>query len=102
MKRTCALSHIDTLTDGNSQCGIFGRSKSPFAVHSGLDTLYPSTNAVFSPDDKYVLTGAGAAAKGGQGRLVILAKEGFGGGQVASSGHDAGQGRLAQQNKSGA
>lgn len=29
VKRTCALSHIDTLTDGNSQCGIFGRSKSP-------------------------------------------------------------------------
>lgn len=51
--------------------------KKPLAVHSGLGTLYPSTNAVFSPDDKYVLTGAGAAAKGGQGRLVILAKEGL-------------------------
>lgn len=51
--------------------------KKPLAVHSGLNTLYPNTNAVFSPDDKYVLTGAGATIKGGQGRLVILAKEGL-------------------------
>ncbi|KAF9535568.1 transcription factor [Crepidotus variabilis] len=48
--------------------------KKPLAVHSGLTTLYPSTNAVFSPDDKYVITGAGATAKGGQGRLVFLNK----------------------------
>jgi len=51
--------------------------KKPLAVHSGLNTLYPNTNAVFSPDDKYVITGAGATAKGGQGRLVILKKGGL-------------------------
>ncbi|KDR84766.1 hypothetical protein GALMADRAFT_233101 [Galerina marginata CBS 339.88] len=51
--------------------------KKPLAVHSGLTTLYPSTNAAFSPDDKYVITGAGATAKGGQGRLVILQKDGL-------------------------
>lgn len=51
--------------------------KKPLAVHSGLSTLYPSTNAVFSPDDKYVITGAGATAKGGQGRLVIMKKDGL-------------------------
>ncbi|KIM48429.1 hypothetical protein M413DRAFT_440158 [Hebeloma cylindrosporum] len=51
--------------------------KKPLAVPSGLNTLYPNTNAVFSPDDKYVITGAGATAKGGQGRLVILKKDGL-------------------------
>ncbi|KAF4623358.1 hypothetical protein D9613_001607 [Agrocybe pediades] len=51
--------------------------KKPLAVHSGLTTLYPTTNAVFSPDDKYVITGAGAISKGGQGRLVILNKNGL-------------------------
>ncbi|KAH9487147.1 WD repeat-containing protein 70 [Psilocybe cubensis] len=51
--------------------------KKPLAVRSGLNTLYPGTNAVFSPDDKYVITGAGATSKGGQGRLVILNKDGL-------------------------
>jgi hypothetical protein len=49
--------------------------KKPVAVHSGLTTLYPNTNAVFSPDDKYVVTGAGASAKGGAGRLSFLKKD---------------------------
>jgi hypothetical protein len=48
--------------------------KKPTAVHEGLATLYPNTNAVFSPDEKYVITGAGSAAKGGKGRLVIMEK----------------------------
>ncbi|KAF9480451.1 transcription factor [Pholiota conissans] len=51
--------------------------KKPLAIHSGLNTLYPSTNAVFSPDDKYVITGAGSTTKGGQGRLVIMKKDGL-------------------------
>ncbi|PPQ90468.1 hypothetical protein CVT25_014986 [Psilocybe cyanescens] len=65
--------------DGNLIGGVWDlRSfKKPLAVHSGLSTLYPSTNAVFSPDDKYVITGAGATSKGGQGRLVILNKDGL-------------------------
>jgi len=50
--------------------------KKPLAVHSGLTTLYPNTNAVFSPDNKYVITGAGAASKSGQGRLVFMQKGG--------------------------
>ncbi|OCH96601.1 transcription factor [Obba rivulosa] len=49
--------------------------KKPLAIHEGLTTLYPSTNAIFSPDDKYVVTGAGAAAKGGNGRLMFLKKD---------------------------
>jgi len=46
-------------------------------VHSGLTTLYPNTNAVFSPDNKYVITGAGAALKNGQGKLVFMQREGL-------------------------
>lgn len=38
-------------------------------------TLYPNTNAVFSPDDKYVITGAGAVTKGGNGKLLLLQKD---------------------------
>jgi len=51
--------------------------KKPLAVHSGLTTLYPNTNAVFSPDNKYIITGAGAASKSSQGRLVFMQKEGL-------------------------
>ena len=48
--------------------------KKPLATQSELATLYPHTNAVFSPDDRYVMTGAGATIKGGKGRLVFLEK----------------------------
>lgn len=44
-------------------------------MHSGLTTLYPNTNAVFSPDDKYVVTGAAASDKGGTGRLLFMKKD---------------------------
>jgi hypothetical protein len=40
-------------------------------------TLYPNTNAVFSPDDKYVVTGAGPTSKGGRGKLIFLDKNGL-------------------------
>lgn len=48
--------------------------KKPLAVHDGLTTLYPGTNAIFSPDEKYVVTGAGAKEKGEHGRLMFLSK----------------------------
>ncbi|KDQ63863.1 hypothetical protein JAAARDRAFT_120014 [Jaapia argillacea MUCL 33604] len=51
--------------------------KKPLATRSGLVTLYPTTNAAFSPDEKYIITGAGASAKGGPGKLMFLAKEGL-------------------------
>ncbi|KAI0082227.1 transcription factor [Panus rudis PR-1116 ss-1] len=51
--------------------------KKPLAVHEGLTTLYPTTNAIFSPDDKYVVTGAGATTKGGKGRLMFMKKDGL-------------------------
>ncbi|KAG2045188.1 transcription factor [Suillus americanus] len=49
--------------------------KRPLASHSGATTLYPGTNAVFSPDEKYILTGTGASAKGGRGKLALLSRE---------------------------
>ncbi|KAG1777439.1 hypothetical protein EV702DRAFT_1179538 [Suillus placidus] len=49
--------------------------KRPLASHSGATTLYPGTNAVFSPDEKYILTGTGASAKGGRGKLILLSRE---------------------------
>ncbi|KAG6902812.1 hypothetical protein C0995_011299 [Termitomyces sp. Mi166 len=48
--------------------------KKPLATRSELATLYPHTNAMFSPDDKYVITGSGATAKGSKGKLVFLEK----------------------------
>ncbi|KAF4572697.1 hypothetical protein EYR40_004224 [Pleurotus pulmonarius] len=49
--------------------------KKPLAVQSDVGTLYPNTNAMFSPDDKYVITGAAATTKGGKGRLLFLEKD---------------------------
>ncbi|PFH50750.1 hypothetical protein AMATHDRAFT_60593 [Amanita thiersii Skay4041] len=52
--------------------------KKPVATRADLPTLYPNTNAVFSPDDKYIITGAGAVVKGSSGRLMFLKKDGLG------------------------
>jgi len=43
----------------------------------GLTTLYPQTNAIFSPDEKYVLTGCGATVKGHRGKLVFFTRNTF-------------------------
>ncbi|CAK5280130.1 unnamed protein product [Mycena citricolor] len=51
--------------------------KKPLATKTNLPTLYPHANAVFSPDDKYVVTGAGLPAKGNKGELVFLSKNGL-------------------------
>jgi WD40 repeat protein len=48
--------------------------KKPLASKADLRTLYPNTNAVFSPDDKYIITGAGSPSQGRAGRLLFLRK----------------------------
>ena len=48
--------------------------KKPLSTRSGLGTLYPGTNAIFSPDDKYVVSGASATSKGSKGKLMVLNK----------------------------
>jgi hypothetical protein len=37
--------------------------------------LYPSTNAIFSPDNKHIVTGAGGSEKGGHGALLFLSRQ---------------------------
>ncbi|KAF9036454.1 WD40 repeat-like protein [Hymenopellis radicata] len=49
--------------------------KKPLAVREDLQTLYPNTNAIFSPDGKYVITGAASSVKGGKGKIVFLKKD---------------------------
>ncbi|KAJ8084249.1 hypothetical protein PM082_003017 [Marasmius tenuissimus] len=49
--------------------------KKPLATQTDLTTLYPNTNAVFSPDEKVIVTGAGPSAKGGKGRLMFLRRD---------------------------
>ena len=51
--------------------------KKPLVTRSEVGTLYPHTNAVFSPDDKFVVTGAAATSKGGKGKLLFLEKNGL-------------------------
>lgn len=51
--------------------------KKPVSSQSDLGTLYPNTNAVFSPDERYVITGAAATAKGGKGKLMFLERDGL-------------------------
>ncbi|TFY72638.1 hypothetical protein EVG20_g378 [Dentipellis fragilis] len=46
--------------------------KKPVATRSNILTLYPTTNAIFSPDNRYIVTGAGAPSKGGKGSLLFL------------------------------
>ena len=49
--------------------------KKPVSVKMEMTTLYPQTNAIFSPDDKYVVTGVGASSKGGHGKLLFMSKD---------------------------
>ncbi|TFK23117.1 transcription factor [Coprinopsis marcescibilis] len=49
--------------------------KKPLAVQDNLPTLYPRTNAVFSPDEKYILTGVGPRGPGQPAALVFLRRD---------------------------
>jgi hypothetical protein len=49
--------------------------KKPVSSKTEMTTLYPQTNAIFSPDDKYVVTGVGTSARGGPGKLLFMSKD---------------------------
>ncbi|KAG8993420.1 hypothetical protein FRB90_000711 [Tulasnella sp. 427] len=54
--------------------------KKPVFTSPKIMTLYPETNAVFSPDEKFIITGAAAGrTEGGMGKggLVFLRKDGL-------------------------
>jgi len=49
--------------------------KKPVATRTGITTLYPTTNAVFSPNEKFIVTGAGSTVRGGKGQLLFLKRD---------------------------
>jgi WD40 repeat protein len=49
--------------------------KKPLVTRSNIVTLYPTTNATFSPDEKHIVTGCGSAVKGGKGKLLFLRRD---------------------------
>ena len=49
--------------------------RKPLAVRNNITTLYPTTNAVFSPNERYIVTGLGASSKGGKGKLLFLRRD---------------------------
>ncbi|KAF9513687.1 hypothetical protein BS47DRAFT_1362247 [Hydnum rufescens UP504] len=51
--------------------------KKPVYQRDDLPSLYPETNAVFSPDEKYVIAGRSAPSRDERGGLVILNREGL-------------------------
>lgn len=64
----CAMFTISLVWDIRS-------IKRAVATRSEVPALYPSTNAIFSPDNKYVVTGAGGTEKGKYGDLLFLSRE---------------------------
>lgn len=69
------VERVSSLSGYNSTVWDLRAFKKPLVTRSNLATLYPTTNAIFSPNDRYVLTGAGATQKGGKGRLMFLEKD---------------------------
>jgi WD repeat-containing protein 70 len=54
--------------------------KKPLYTASGLTNLYPGMNAIWSPDEKYVVVGSGTPPKNGKsagGKLCFLKREGL-------------------------
>jgi hypothetical protein len=49
--------------------------KRPAAERADALALYPTTNAIFSPDNKHVVTGAGGSENGGHGSLLFLSRQ---------------------------
>lgn len=49
--------------------------KKPISTRTGITTLYPTTNAVFSPNEKFIVTGAGSTERGGKGKLLFLRRD---------------------------
>ncbi|KAG9128302.1 hypothetical protein FRC07_001237 [Ceratobasidium sp. 392] len=50
--------------------------KKPVTTAVDVPTLYPGTSAIFSPDDKYVVTGAAAIPGRAPGRLLFMRRDG--------------------------
>jgi WD repeat-containing protein 70 len=44
----------------------------PVEEKGDLKVLYSGTNAIFSPDERHILTGCGVSQRGNAGKLVFL------------------------------
>ncbi len=51
--------------------------RKPLQEKGELTSLYSGTNAIFSPDERHIVTGCGVSQKGQHGRLVFLDREGL-------------------------
>ena len=75
-RKLCDLNehHLIEIFDAVWDVRAFKKS---LATHVGLTSLYPQTNAIFSPDEKHILVGSGATVKGHGGKLVFLKRDTF-------------------------
>ncbi|KAF8761823.1 Transcription factor [Rhizoctonia solani] len=53
--------------------------KKPVTTATDVPTLYPGTSAIFSPDEKYIVTGAAAIPGRQPGRLLFMPRHGASG-----------------------
>ncbi|CUA77481.1 WD repeat-containing protein 70 [Mus musculus] [Rhizoctonia solani] len=53
--------------------------KKPVTTATNVPTLYPGTSAIFSPDEKYIVTGAAAVPGRQPGRLLFMRRDGASG-----------------------
>ncbi|CAE6520445.1 unnamed protein product [Rhizoctonia solani] len=53
--------------------------KKPVTTATDVPTLYPGTSAIFSPDEKYIVTGAAAVPGRQPGRLLFMRRDGASG-----------------------
>lgn len=65
------LTRIITVWDSRNLRKALHVSPTPLKV------LYPETNAIFSPDEKYIVTGCAASSKSTRGKLSFLKREGL-------------------------
>ncbi|ELU41479.1 transcription factor [Rhizoctonia solani AG-1 IA] len=67
--------------DGKMIAGVWDtRSfKKPVTTATDVPTLYPGTSAIFSPDEKYIVTGAAAIPGRQPGRLLFMPRHGASG-----------------------
>lgn len=74
-RKSSTLKLMNLFVDVKCKVWDLRHVKKPLNVKTGLATLYPHTNAIFSPDNKYIVTGSGAATKGSKGHLLFLRRD---------------------------
>ncbi|KAF8741626.1 Transcription factor, partial [Rhizoctonia solani] len=79
---TFALDGYTVLTRGGDDTVKLWDTRSfkkPVTTATDVPTLYPGTSAIFSPDEKYIVTGAAAIPGRQPGRLLFMPRHGASG-----------------------